>query len=841
MRKTSFSVWFVIALVLLTCKSLLAAGMATHTEVSERASVAFHSSAHPEYNGFVEKYRDAIQAGCRFPDWGYWTGYQDESELAHWYPFIKAAANRFHQKYKADINSSDPAKAEKAGRYAAFVLGLMCHHAADVAWHAGDGFVGIMGQQNFNGSFDDAHQIADFGGDIACAHEFDMSWIEDKMWVPADDMAEVYHEMGFPDVTSRFIANANKLMFAATEAETNAGYLLFSIPAGKSTFLIDELQGFFMGGLDDMSFWTLLRWEEAIDWMENGVETDNAGFFLANAGAEESFVTEARNKLDTKGINVREAVVAGGVMLSLEKSTAETPEAYIAKKPEQADFMTIGAKAYSYTGKSLARGDLNNDGIDDLIIGAPGFETPGHPDLGAVYVVYGRKDAKTYFASGIDVGNADAVLTGNEDGGRFGWAVTVLDFNLDGYEDLVVSAPSEGAGKRLYNGKVYVFPGSEKGISMEPSVIIIDTAKTSALGFSLSAGDLNNDGNPDLIVGAPFREVAVSGKGKMQQCGSIAIFNSSKNIPRGSMTLDDAWCVLNGEQAYSWFGCHVEVVNKSDGMLIVGAPAYNSGKQNTGRVYGFNLAGLRITKAGTTPQFTLTGESEFEGLGSSFATGDPYGTGKTVLAVSSPAKDLMMLGLFQLIDQPGSVMLASISTLSGDLKISDVKPIAVINGVRAFSRFGAQVAFSDFNADGIDDLWVSETMRAVNAKLESGVVYYFKGGSTMPAGTILSSMARPEMTLREGGKKSQFGSCYTFLDFNADNATDTVISAPRATGENGRLEGTVYVMLSPDGTVQPDDPDDPDNPVEGEGATEIGNPSSESNGSSICFIMTAGL
>ena len=240
---------------------------------------------------------------------------------------------------------------------------------------------------------------------------------------------------------------------------------------------------------------------------------------------------------------------------------------------------------------------------------------PGHPDIGAVYVIYGRKDAKTYFASGMDVNNADAVLTGKEDGGRFGWAVAVLDFNLDGYEDLVVSAPLEGARNRLYNGRVYIFPGSKQGLTLEPSIIITDKARTANLGFSLATGDLNNDGNPDLVIGAPFREVAFPGGEKRQQCGSIAIFNSSNNRVQGSvLNLDDAWRVLNGEQAYSWFGYHVEVVKKSDGMLIVGAPAYNSDKQNTGRVYGYTLTGLRTGADDMAPNFTLSGENEFEGL-----------------------------------------------------------------------------------------------------------------------------------------------------------------------------------------------------------------------------------
>jgi glycosylphosphatidylinositol phospholipase D len=841
MRKSSVCTWVTVALVLLICKGLFAAGMATHTEVSERAAATFFSSAYPEYNGFVEKYRDAIQAGCRFPDWGYWTGYGNESELAHWYPFIKAAANRFNARYKQDINSADTRKAEKAGRYAAFVLGLMCHHAADVGWHAGDGFVGIMGHQNFSGSFEDAHQIADFGGDIACAHEFDMSWIEDKIWVPADDMTEIYHEMGYPDVTSEFIANANRLMFIAVEAEANAGSLLFSIPAGKSVFLIDELQGFFMGGLDDMSVWTIWRWEEAIDWMENGVEPEKPLLNLLPAMPENSMAAGAYNSLDTNGINVREESVAGGVMLSLEKGSEKTSEADVARMPEQADFMTTGASAYSYTGKSLAHGDLNNDGIDDLIIGAPGYETPGHPDLGAIYVIYGRTDAKTQFASGVDLSSAGIVLTGKEDGGRFGWAIAVLDFNLDGYEDLAVSAPQEGARNSLYNGRVYVFAGSEEGLAVEPSIIISDMLKKAALGFSLTAGDMNGDGNPDLVIGAPFREVVSSGGDKMKQCGSIAIFNSSKKRGEININLDDAWLVLNGDQAYSWFGYNVEVVNNSDDMLIIGAPSYNGNKQNTGRIYGYALNSLLVGSEDIKPVFTLSGMSEFEGLGSSFAIGDPYGTGEAVLTVSSPAKDLMLFNSFLLFDQSGSVMLTRISTLEGDMTASDVDPLAVINGVRAFSRFGAQVAFSDFNADGIDDLWISETMRAVNGKLESGAVYYFKGGNTMPAGTILSSMTRSDMTLSEGGRKSQFGSCYTFLDFNADDAIDAVISAPRAIGENGRLEGAVYVMLSPDGKVQPDDPDDPDDPVNGEGATEVGNPSSEGGSGSICFVMAASL
>jgi hypothetical protein len=160
----------------------------------------------------------------------------------------------------------------------------------------------------------------------------------------------------------------------------------------------------------------------------------------------------------------------------------------------------FGVKADDRFGWNVSyAGNLNGDSYDDLIVGAPGNNSNGL-DSGAVYVFYGNASPKTL---GVDPGNADIVLTGQTPGDNFGWDVACAgDWNDDGHDDIIVGAPDYGNGK----GKAFVFYGGTLAnvTALNANVTLNGTKYGEAFGSSVEgAGDIDNDGFDDVIVGAP--------------------------------------------------------------------------------------------------------------------------------------------------------------------------------------------------------------------------------------------------------------------------------------------------------------------------------------------------
>uniref|UniRef100_A0A6P7H0S8 Integrin alpha-PS1-like n=1 Tax=Diabrotica virgifera virgifera TaxID=50390 RepID=A0A6P7H0S8_DIAVI len=141
-------------------------------------------------------------------------------------------------------------------------------------------------------------------------------------------------------------------------------------------------------------------------------------------------------------------------------------------------------------GYELLATDVNNDGYDDLLVGAP-FYYNSDKNGGAVYIYYSIRDCVQ------DKCPYDKRLIGKAYS-RFGFAMTSLgDINKDGYNDVAIGAPYEDE-----HGAVYIYLGSPYGLNSEPSQVIRKKQITT-LGYSLSGGlDMDNNGYPDLLVGA---------------------------------------------------------------------------------------------------------------------------------------------------------------------------------------------------------------------------------------------------------------------------------------------------------------------------------------------------
>ncbi|XP_045785896.1 integrin alpha-PS2 isoform X1 [Maniola jurtina] len=200
-----------------------------------------------------------------------------------------------------------------------------------------------------------------------------------------------------------------------------------------------------------------------------------------------------------------------------------------------------GSQIGAYFGYSLASGDIDGDGAEDLIVGAPMFTKPKSDgyEHGRIYVIYQGKDR---------LFTKNHARTGEVSRGRFGLAITSLgDINYDGFGDVAVGAPYGGENGK---GVVYIYHGSELGIGEKYSQAITAEEISPILttfGFSLSGGvDLDNNNYTDLAVGAYKSDSVVFLKSRpvVKVMADVQFMGESKLI-----SMDDKKCSLsNGTQ-----------------------------------------------------------------------------------------------------------------------------------------------------------------------------------------------------------------------------------------------------------------------------------------------------
>ncbi|XP_039187232.1 integrin alpha-IIb isoform X4 [Crotalus tigris] len=159
----------------------------------------------------------------------------------------------------------------------------------------------------------------------------------------------------------------------------------------------------------------------------------------------------------------------------------------------------LSEQVASYFGHTVAVADINGDGKDDILVGAPLFmerRSDGKLyEVGRVYLYLQRKSPRPYRTPWQK-------LTGKDTYGRFGMAIAPLgDIDQDGYIDIAIGAPFAGQDG---GGQVYIYLGHSEGLSASPSQILKSPfSETAGFGFAIrGASDIDLNGYPDVLVGA---------------------------------------------------------------------------------------------------------------------------------------------------------------------------------------------------------------------------------------------------------------------------------------------------------------------------------------------------
>ncbi|MFT5108799.1 MAG: hypothetical protein ACI9UA_004443, partial [Pseudoalteromonas tetraodonis] len=251
-------------------------------------------------------------------------------------------------------------------------------------------------------------------------------------------------------------------------------------------------------------------------------------------------------------------------------------------------------------GRSLAVGDFDGDGYDDVAVGVP-YEDGGNvSDIGMVMVLFGSGAGLVTNTEVSSEVFSQASLEGStsETGDRFGWALAAGDFDSDGNDDLAVGIPYEDIDSDQGAGMVGVFYGSSSGLLPADSESFDQTdvgrgrnSRNDNAGYSLAVGDVDGDGFEDLLVGVISDNYA----GTLNNGSIMAVFGSADGIaPERGVFLGQS--MFGGEEeSGDEFGTVVAIGDfDADGIaeMVVGAEKedLDGGIVEGGAVYVGTLA-----------------------------------------------------------------------------------------------------------------------------------------------------------------------------------------------------------------------------------------------------------
>ncbi|RMH36651.1 MAG: hypothetical protein D6689_22130 [Deltaproteobacteria bacterium] len=438
-------------------------------------------------------------------------------------------------------------------------------------------------------------------------------------------------------------------------------------------------------------------------------------------------------------------------------------------------------------GESVVAGDFNDDGFDDLAVGAPRAST----NAGAVHVFLGGP-------GGIGA-TPDVTITPSVASGFFGNALAALDWNGDGVADLAVGAPFQNN----FRGSVFIFYGGgsslfnpatmgprtqdQADVTISPSVDLVG----GVLGFVLAGLDFNGDGRDDLAVAAP---------GAFANHGMAVVLLGG--MAPAAIEIDDndaaplngvsAWRVTGGTAAPSgcFLGNSLTALGRIRGASSPDALAFGGNSSCAGGERAFIIAGRTSDPTGGYAELAFDPTKDLHVTNGKNATG--FGT--SFGSIATAGERIVLIGAHS--EATGGVVYAVPGTAAGGdstpLTVSSIATATLTNSAEGTpgDRGIGNAAISnggDIDADGNEDLVITSA--------DGSPVVYVMYGPVALSGTVDLATSADHVVLAETGV---FNGADVFLrwggDYNDDGLEDLVWMAPGSTPSAGASTSNVGLI-----------------------------------------------
>lgn len=419
--------------------------------------------------------------------------------------------------------------------------------------------------------------------------------------------------------------------------------------------------------------------------------------------------------------------------------------------------------------------DFNGDGYPDLAFGDPYGKVGSLTSAGFVTIVYGSKTGANTLKKQVISQNTSGVPGAAEKTDHFGYALASLDYDHDGYADLLVGCPDEDTTKGTNAGSETILWGSKSGLTGTGSQTMAEPQNPGAghrFGYALTTADLDGDGITDWVDTSPgdayFWSFTSAGP-NLRAAAARTYHPAAEGRPiRGASRLK------------------ADAVTSLDGLIPVAADINGDGRSDL--VMGWrNLAAEPKFQYGFDVWTDVAADgpaNEVVTKDDGLAAGDFDGDGYADIAAGE--------------SDDGGREHSHVTIFKGDADVSLSSSYMVnqdtggVPGTTALGdRFGAALTAGDVNHDGKADLAIGVPGKTVSGKAQAGEAIVMYGSPDGLVGTGAQAVSQSTSGVPGTAETADvFGTGVSLLDITGDGYADLLAGA---SGENSG-DGAVSVL-----------------------------------------------